>query len=273
EQLLESGKAKVISSVVGNRPNGFFNEENSRTLGFANGTQLGFALIKNGTADQVRDGVNKEIIFSTANNFVTNLTSDAFDLAVEGLNVKVEAVNNARALGTGLQTGAEGELVDLRELTGKVEATFSLYREAAFNNQVYFYKVDNADGLLGGLNPDTASSGDYLNAALNNLVKGADGNAVKLEVANQGLSTIKATVDAGSIIAPLMVVNGTIEQLQDSNPNNNPAVFFPFIGANTGKFDQIRLLGDNSFGFEDIVGGGDLDYNDVIVKINLQPVV
>ena len=272
KQLLESGKARVISSVVSNRPNGFTGET-PRTLGFAPGAKLGFALIKNGTADQVRAGANKEIIFSTANNFVSNVTGSAFDLAVEGLNVKVEAVNDTRALGTGLQTGAEGELIDLRELTGKVEANFSVYREAAFNNQVYFYKVDNADGFLGSLNPDTANSSDYLNAALNNLVKGADGKAVKLEVANQGSSTIKATVDAGSIIAPLMVVNGSLEQLQDTNPNNNPAVFFPFIGANTGKFDQIRLLGDNNFGFEDIVGGGDADYNDVIVKINLTPVV
>jgi 2',3'-cyclic-nucleotide 2'-phosphodiesterase / 3'-nucleotidase / 5'-nucleotidase len=272
KQLLESGKARVISSVVSNRPNGFTGET-PRTLGFAPGAKLGFALIKNGTADQVRAGANKEIIFSTANNFVSNVTGNAFDLAVEGLNVKVEAVNDSRALGTGLQTGAEGELIDLRELTGKVEANFSVYREAAFNNQIYFYKVDNADGFLGGLNPDTANTPDYLNAALSNLVKGADGRAVKLEVANQGSFNIKATVDAGSIIAPLMVVNGTLEQLQDNNPSNNPAVFFPFIGASTGKFDQIRLLGDNSFGFEDIVGGGDADYNDVIVKVNLTPVV
>ncbi|MBO1065173.1 MULTISPECIES: DUF4114 domain-containing protein [Nostocales] len=29
------------------------------------------------------------------------------------------------------------------------------------------------------------------------------------------------------------------------------------------------MLGNNVFGFEDLVGGGDNDYNDIIVKVNL----
>jgi hypothetical protein len=29
------------------------------------------------------------------------------------------------------------------------------------------------------------------------------------------------------------------------------------------------MLGDNTFGFEDLRGGGDKDFNDVIVKVNL----
>ncbi|WP_267901204.1 DUF4114 domain-containing protein [Dulcicalothrix desertica] len=40
-------------------------------------------------------------------------------------------------------------------------------------------------------------------------------------------------------------------------------------GANTDKVDHIRLLGNNTFGFEDLANGGDKDYNDIIVKANL----
>jgi hypothetical protein len=36
--------------------------------------------------------------------------------------------------------------------------------------------------------------------------------------------------------------------------------------GNSDKTDHIRLLGDNTFGFEDLAGGGDKDFNDVIVK-------
>lgn len=269
---LETGKAKVITSVVSNKPTGY-NGDVPRTLGFAPNAKLGFALIKNGTADQIVAGQNKEVILSTANNFISNVTANGFDLAIEGLNVKVATDTSIRPLGTGLQSGDQGELIDLRGITGKVEATFTMNREAAFNNQVYFYKVSNADGLIGNLNPDTTNSSVYLDAALKNLVTGADGKAVKLEVANQATSTVKAIIDAGSILAPMFVANGTIEQLTDAIPNNNPAVFFPYLGVNFNKVDHMRLLGNNTFGFEDIAGGGDLDYNDVIVKVSLAPVV
>jgi hypothetical protein len=45
-------------------------------------------------------------------------------------------------------------------------------------------------------------------------------------------------------------------------------VYFPFLGANADGVDHIRLLGDNTFGFEDLSGGGDRDYNDVIVRVS-----
>jgi hypothetical protein len=33
--------------------------------------------------------------------------------------------------------------------------------------------------------------------------------------------------------------------------------------------DHIRLLGNNTFGFEDLAGGGDNDFNDVIIQAKL----
>jgi hypothetical protein len=44
--------------------------------------------------------------------------------------------------------------------------------------------------------------------------------------------------------------------------------YFAYLGANPDRVDHIRLLGDNTFGFEDLFGGGDLDYNDVVVQVN-----
>jgi hypothetical protein len=67
----------------------------------------------------------------------------------------------------------------------------------------------------------------------------------------------------------VLIVNGRPEALIDSNTNNDPAVYFPFLGANSDKVDHVRMLGNNIFGFEDLPNGGDLDYNDVIVKIDL----
>ncbi|MBU6230970.1 MAG: DUF4114 domain-containing protein, partial [Cyanobacteria bacterium REEB459] len=39
--------------------------------------------------------------------------------------------------------------------------------------------------------------------------------------------------------------------------------------ANPDKLDHIRLLGNNVFGFEDLGGGGDRDFNDMLVKVQL----
>ncbi|MBP5974433.1 DUF4114 domain-containing protein [Brasilonema sp. CT11] len=66
-----------------------------------------------------------------------------------------------------------------------------------------------------------------------------------------------------------MIVNGKPDALLDSNSNNDPQVYFSFLGANSDKTDHVSLLGDNVFGFEDLVNGGDKDYNDVTVRINL----
>jgi hypothetical protein len=69
-----------------------------------------------------------------------------------------------------------------------------------------------------------------------------------------------------------MITNGTVEQLLDDDTSNDPTVFTPFLGSSPGGRDYVKLLGDNTFGFEDTVGG-DYDYDDLVVKINVSPVV
>ncbi|MEH1889298.1 MAG: DUF4114 domain-containing protein [Nostoc sp.] len=55
----------------------------------------------------------------------------------------------------------------------------------------------------------------------------------------------------------------------DSNTNNHPKVYFAFLGANSDQVDQIRLLKNNPFGFEDLPNRGDKDYKNVIMQGNL----
>ncbi|MEQ8959195.1 MAG: DUF4114 domain-containing protein, partial [Coleofasciculus sp. C2-GNP5-27] len=45
--------------------------------------------------------------------------------------------------------------------------------------------------------------------------------------------------------------------------------YFAHLGANPDKVDHIRLLGDNTFGFEDLHGGGDQDFNDFTFQVDL----
>jgi Domain of unknown function (DUF4114) len=139
---------------------------------------------------------------------------------------------------------------------------------AAYNNHVYFYTIQNPTGtILDGTTTLNPTDPGYIQAALRNSIA-----AVNLSTPNQTTSTTTATLNKGLLLTPIIVVNGSKDALLDNNSLNDPAAYTPFILGNADKVDHIRLLGDNTFGFEDLAGGGDLDYNDVIVKIQLQSI-
>jgi Domain of unknown function (DUF4114) len=173
-------------------------------------------------------------------------------------------------LGTNTQNNPQGEMIDFRQSTTDISGTFSIYREAAFNNSVYFYAIQNETGtLIDPTNQKTLKPTDagYLQAALRNAVA-----EINLSTANQSVTTTTVKLNKGNLFAPIIVVNGEKAALLDNNPKNNPAAYTPFILGNADKVDHIRLLGDNTFGFEDLAGGGDMDYNDIIVKMSFQSI-
>lgn len=265
KQLLETGRGRVISSVISDRPKGFSGE--SRTLGFAPDAKLGFALIKNGTADQILAGQTKEVVFSTTKNFVSNVTSNSFDLSLDGLKVDVTTTNTVRPLGVELQANKQGEAIDLRDLTGKFNTSFTVNREAAFDNLVGFYRVANTNGDIDtnrdGVIDFKPGDAGYAKAALNRNVRVT---GLDLSVSEQGTKTFNKELTAGSIFAPFIVSDGTVDDVLSGKTDK---VYFSYLGANAGKIDRIRLLGDNTFGFEDQIAGGDFDYNDIIVKVKV----
>ncbi len=72
----------------------------------------------------------------------------------------------------------------------------------------------------------------------------------------------------------MVITNGTFEDFLNRNPQNqaggNIHAYFNYLGANTDKVDHFRLLGDNKFGVEDMYGGGDRDYNDIVIQMNVK---
>lgn len=266
KQLLETGKGRVISSFVTNRPNGFVNE--GKVIGFGSNSRIGFALIRNGTADQILAGQSKEVVFSTTTaNFISSVTTNSFKITFEGLVVDVATSNSVRPIGAGGQGNKQGETIDLRDIVGKVNANFTVNREAAFNSFVGFYRVADINGSIdidknGVIDSKDLKPGDsgYTLAAVQNRIAGID-----LTVANQGTATFNSKeLIGGSIFAPFIISNGSVDQVLAGQTSQ---VYFSYLGANSDGVDHIRVLGDNTFGFEDIAGGGDLDFNDIIVKV------
>ena len=197
----------------------------------------------------------------------------AWDLDQDGqfddFTFRVEISDGAPPLGAGLQGGQESEVLDLRELAGQTVNLQLTIRSEAFNTNVLgFYRVDNAQGTITDSFGNVFNPGDagYLQAAA---AQWAGQGSVSTS-AGRSFSTTVA-VEGGGIWVPFMITNGTLEQLLDSDTSNDPIVFTPFLGSNPGQGDYVRLLGDNTFGFEDMVGG-DFDYDDLVVKISVTPV-
>ncbi|MBE9061332.1 DUF6851 domain-containing protein [cf. Phormidesmis sp. LEGE 11477] len=229
------------------------------------GTYISFFSVEGGTVDSFLRGEQGQI--SIASTEQINQTT-SLNLALAGLNVTASPSSWA-AIGTHLQGSPEAEVLDLTEsLTGlgaDVEATFTVRREAAFSSVVGFYAVDDLTGRITdsmGNSFFPADTTEYVQAALENRI--AD---VALFADDNSTSVFSKTLATGQILAPFLIVEGTVDELLDSDANNDPDIYFPFIGANSDGVDHVRLFGNNTFGFEDLAGGGDRDFDDMVVQV------
>ncbi|MEO0645451.1 MAG: spondin domain-containing protein [Cyanobacteria bacterium J06650_10] len=184
-----------------------------------------------------------QVALDFGNNTTLNLEIGAFDVGVGTSALEVNAAGD--------------EVIDVSGETGSLTANFSVFREAAFNNTVGFYQTLDANGAVS--DPVTGSTllpGDagYREAALANRLD------VTLSGQNGQVIAGTATFEAGGFLGTFLAV--------DSADIVNSDVFFSFGAANGGD-DHVRQLGDNTFGFEDLAGLGDADFNDVVVRFSL----
>ncbi|UKO97207.1 beta-propeller fold lactonase family protein [Nostoc sp. UHCC 0870] len=259
-------RAKVVLFSLADAPNAFNPLDLQRIIEFNSGENFRFYLIPNSTTNEVLSGKISfsEVVFLSNQNI--QVEDDGFSLNLSDFGVKIQTTQQVLPLGISQQTKHQGELIDLRGVTQPVKAEFIVNREAAFDNFVGFYQVVDENGGIDTNGDGTADilvgQAGYTQAAVRGRVSGID-----LIVRNQSTEIYTGFFEHGAIFAPFMIVNSRPDAVL--NGENNPAVYFPFLGANADKTDHIHLLGDNTFGFEDLVNGGDRDYNDMIVRVNL----
>ena len=274
-------KATVVFSTL--QSGEFKNLAFNRILDVGSGQFLQFAAIKGGSLGDLQRGGRGDVIFAkaTVNGSTTSaiqpniLNAQDLDLSFrlpggarfQNFKLNLTKSNVVHALGSTLQgQSPEHEMVDLRGLSpSTVKAAIQVFREADFNNSVGFYTVEDEEGSV--KDPITGKlirpgSAGYLEAALANRVD------MELSGRNGRTNTYNTEFATGKLLSTFLVVAGAIESLLDEDAANNPTVFFNHIGANSDNVDHVRLLGDNVFGYEDITGGGDMDFDDMVVKIS-----
>lgn len=168
----------------------------------------------------------------------------------------------APARATDLPSGlADTRPIDLLDTRGwaaesMLTVSGSVSRSAAYASTLQFYAVLDASGTVRDpvsgqlLQP---SDPGYRQVALNaaNLLSTTGSS---LSAANGTVTPFSFSVSGGQLFAPVLTVQNTGLQV------------FSFAAANPGGVSQFNGFGPNAYGIEDRAGGGDRDYDDLILR-------
>jgi Domain of unknown function (DUF4114) len=203
-----------------------------------------------------------------------NSTNDGYRVSVNNdelvLNVtKLAGATPNVPIGAKSQGLAQGRTIDLTDYAGKtLKADIVSKSDAAYNNNIGFYAVEDAIGTI------KTAAGTFKPGDANYAIE-----AIKSAVLSATKTDSKSNQDlvGGKIYAPVLVAQGTLADFISKNPTNGGDgnaihAYFNYLGANPDKVDHFRLLGDNTFGVEDLYGGGDRDFNDLVININVKDV-
>lgn len=137
-----------------------------------------------------------------------------------------------------------------------------LRKNTAYDSLIGFYRVLDAQGTVVDALGHSLRPGDpgYQSAALNaaNVVNGLDG--IRVDEGNtSSINYAISGVSNGMYLAPYASINGQTS--------------FAWSAANSDGLDHFKVLGPNRFGLEDQVGGGDGDFNDIVMQFSSQQIL
>jgi Domain of unknown function (DUF4114) len=218
-------------------------------------------------AGTVLNPATKPILGITVN--VDDVTVGATPDATKAFTLAV--VNDPIVPPTGIP-GIKGQsatqrTIDLTDYTGILKTDIKTTGDAAFTNNIGFYAVQDAIGTIKLTNGTTLKPGDATYAV--EAVKSAILQAGKID------SKLNQDIGGGAIYAPVVIAQGSLAEFATNNSTNGGGAnvihaYFNYLGANPDNFDHFKLTGTNTFAVEDMYGGGDKDFNDLVVTMNIK---
>lgn len=139
-------------------------------------------------------------------------------------------------------------------------------REAAYQNEIGFYQVTDDSGRINGLAP-----GD------SNYARTVQQNGTVLFASGTGAGQkVNLTFAAGQRLGFFLIQNNNLTAWRGNGNNKigeGAIAFFSFDAANPDNFDHVRSTASGAtgklFSFEDLTRGGDQDFNDAIIRVDL----
>ncbi len=136
--------------------------------------------------------------------------------------------------------------------TNDQEAVVRLRQVGTYDLDVLFFKVDDYSGTIGDLAPGQSG---YDGAVLARAYQAATGSSWIDGPGFGGYGQTEiAHVNAGDLIAMALTTNGH--------------TYYAFTAANPDAATHVWNYGLNTYGWEDTFGGGDRDYNDLVVQLD-----
>ena len=137
-------------------------------------------------------------------------------------------------------------------------------KEATYQNEMGYFLVDTPDGKIGDLLPGDEG---YTDAVL-----ASDRHQVII-VAGEAVPTQTVNLPSTKYLGWYLIANGTTADIIQSRQNNTqtvPHIFFSYSAANKDGLSHLHAQADShTWAWEDIFGGGDRDFNDLVFRFNL----
>ncbi len=166
-------------------------------------------------------------------------------------------------------------IFDFRNLENfQITGTVEISREANYDTTLGFYKILDTEGTV--LDPITnelitTSHAEYDSYALsddNKVSFGSNHPESTFYVEDDSTTSFDITIEDFELIAPYATVigEGGIER-----------TYFAFDGVNSARhgsnMSHFKVFGDNTLGIEDTIGGGDNDFDDLILHLSIDNVI
>jgi hypothetical protein len=137
-------------------------------------------------------------------------------------------------------------------------AIVRLRQDGQDNTSITFYRVDDLNGTINGLHPEDPGYQAALQSRAYQMTSGGT------SIGGPGYGNFEQTglshVNAGDLVA-MQLTNNTHGNVYSGFAQANEMV----SGANVGHLWNYGL---NTWGWEDTYGGGDRDYNDLVVQLD-----
>ena len=139
-------------------------------------------------------------------------------------------------------------------------------RDARFNNELGVIRVDDAEGSIGGIRPGdprylrTAAAADRMKVVF----RSGESAGISREIALRGGERFLVYLVQDRSTGMALARN------PEDRPGRSPHVFYADPAANPDRFDHLRAGGRDGrllLAWEDLLGGGDRDFNDMVLTI------